>query len=69
MCCFSGGNERTSIAKETFVFTDTEGQLYHFSVEGNVIRDGTKVPPDVSFISLDYLTWVSHRSNKLSFTV
>ena len=31
------------VAKEHFVFTDPEGQLYHFSVEGNSIRDGTKV--------------------------
>ena len=31
------------VAKEHFVFTDPEGQLYHFSVEGNTIRDGTKV--------------------------
>ena len=31
------------MAKEHFVFTDPEGQLYHFSVEGNTIRDGTKV--------------------------
>ena len=30
------------VAKEHFVFTDPEGQLYHFSVEGNTIRDGTK---------------------------
>ena len=34
------------IAKEHFVFTDPEGQLYHFSVEGNAIRDGTKVPAE-----------------------
>ena len=33
------------VAKEHFVFTDPEGQLYHFSVEGNTIRDGTKVCP------------------------
>ena len=36
------------IAKEHFVSTDPEGQLYHFSVEGNAIRDGTKVPAESS---------------------
>ena len=36
------------VAKEHFVFTDPDGQLYHFSVEGNAIRDGTKVPAESS---------------------
>ena len=36
------------VAKEHFVFTDSDGQLYHFSVEGNAIRDGTKVPAESS---------------------
>ena len=36
------------VAKEHFVFTDPEGQLYHFSVEGNTIKDGTKVPAETS---------------------
>ena len=35
-------------AKEHFVFTDPLGQLYHFSVEGNAIRDGTKLPAETS---------------------
>ncbi len=50
---FSEPNEESEkplplVAKEHFVFTDTEGQLYHFSVEGNAIRDGTKVPAEAS---------------------
>jgi len=36
------------MAKEHFVFTDPVGQLYHFSVEGNAIRDGTKLPAEAS---------------------
>ena len=36
-------------AREHFVFTDNDGLLYHFIVEGNVIKDGSKIPPDVSF--------------------
>ncbi|KAK7074520.1 WD repeat-containing protein 11 [Halocaridina rubra] len=54
------GDNRTSIAKETFVFTDTEGQLYHFSVEGNVIKDGTKVPPDSQMSAITSIAWKSH---------
>ena len=36
-------NNSKLVAKEHFVFTDPEGQLYHFSVEGNSIKDGTKI--------------------------
>lgn len=54
------GGDRTSITKETFVFTDTEGQLYHFSVEGNVIKDGTKVPPDSQMSAITSIAWKSH---------
>ncbi len=34
-------------AREHFVFTDQDGLLYHFIVEGNLIKDGSKIPPDV----------------------
>jgi hypothetical protein len=46
---------KTLVAKEHFVFTDTEGQLYHFSVEGNSIRDGTKVPAEGSLCKFSQL--------------
>lgn len=49
-----------SIAKETFVFTDSDGQLYHFSVEGNVIKDGSKVPPDSQMSTITSIAWKSH---------
>lgn len=45
------------VAKEHFVFTDPEGQLYHFSVEGNAIKDGTKIPAETSlckFFSVNF---------------
>lgn len=38
--------------REHFVFTDADGLLYHFVVEGNMIKDGSKIPPDVRFPSL-----------------
>ena len=34
--------------REHFVFTDSDGLLYHFIVEGSLIKDGSKIPPDVS---------------------
>jgi hypothetical protein len=41
-------DDQNLTAKEHFVFTDPLGQLYHFSVEGNAIRDGTKLPAEAS---------------------
>ena len=41
-------DDQNLTAKEHFVFTDPLGQLYHFSVEGNAIRDGTKLPAETS---------------------
>lgn len=35
-------------AREHFVFTDTDGQVYHITVEGNTVKDGARIPPDVS---------------------
>ena len=35
--------DKLIVAKEHFVFTDPEGQLYRFSVEGNSIKEGTKI--------------------------
>lgn len=36
--------------REHLVFTDTNGQLYHFSVEGNVVKNGSTIPADVCSI-------------------
>ncbi|KAH3790799.1 hypothetical protein DPMN_169006 [Dreissena polymorpha] len=33
--------------KEHFVFTDSDGILYHFLVEGNSFTDASKIPPEV----------------------
>ncbi|PSN34557.1 WD repeat-containing protein 11 [Blattella germanica] len=40
------GSDKQLVAREHFVFSDSESQLYHFSVEGNIIRDGIKIPPE-----------------------
>jgi len=36
-------------AREHFVFTDADGQVYHLTVEGNSVKDSARIPPDVSF--------------------
>lgn len=44
-------------AREHFVFTDTDGQVYHITVEGNTVKDGARIPPDVSqFIFINVST-------------
>ncbi|KAJ4431502.1 hypothetical protein ANN_20100 [Periplaneta americana] len=40
------GPDKQLVAREHFVFSDSESQLYHFSVEGNIVRDGIKIPPE-----------------------
>ena len=33
-------------SKENFVITNTTGELYHFSTEGNIVKEITCIPPD-----------------------
>ncbi|XP_030627751.1 WD repeat-containing protein 11 isoform X2 [Chanos chanos] len=44
-------------AREHFVFTDTDGQVYHITVEGNTVRDGARIPPDGSMGSIACIAW------------
>ncbi|XP_074856631.1 WD repeat-containing protein 11 isoform X3 [Carettochelys insculpta] len=44
-------------AREHFVFTDTDGQVYHLMVEGNSVKDGTRIPPDGSMGSITCIAW------------
>ncbi|CAB1343315.1 unnamed protein product, partial [Coregonus sp. 'balchen'] len=50
-----GGGQAIS-AREHFVFTDTDGQVYHITVEGNTVKDGARIPPDVSLNSTSFST-------------
>jgi len=43
--------------REHFVFTDINGLLYHFIVEGNLVRDGSKIPPDGGMGSITSIAW------------
>ncbi|XP_046884968.1 WD repeat-containing protein 11 [Hypomesus transpacificus] len=44
-------------AREHFVFTDTDGQVYHMTVEGNTVKDGARIPPDGSMGSIACIAW------------
>ncbi|KAF2349114.1 WD40-repeat-containing domain [Trinorchestia longiramus] len=48
------------IVKETFMLSDSDGSLYHLSVEGNVIKDGVRVPPDPSVQRVTSIACKSH---------
>ena len=50
----------TRIVKETFMIADSEGFLYHLSVEGNVIKDSLRVPPDPSMQKITSIACKSH---------
>ena len=45
------------LVKEHFVFTDLAGQMYHFSVEGSLVRDGTRIPADPSVSTVTGIAW------------
>ncbi|KAM9325042.1 WD repeat-containing protein 11 [Gastrophryne carolinensis] len=44
-------------AREHFVFTDTDGQVYHLTVEGNNVKDSARIPPDGSMGSISCMAW------------
>ncbi|XP_072280801.1 WD repeat-containing protein 11 [Pyxicephalus adspersus] len=44
-------------AREHFVFTDTDGQVYHLTVEGNSVKDSARIPPDGSMGSVSCIAW------------
>ncbi|KAG8435620.1 hypothetical protein GDO86_013532 [Hymenochirus boettgeri] len=44
-------------AREHFVFTDTDGQVHHLTVEGNSIKDSARIPPDGSMGSISCIAW------------
>nr|XP_060624526.1 WD repeat-containing protein 11 isoform X1 [Anolis sagrei ordinatus] len=44
-------------AREHFVFTDTDGQVYHLTVEGNSVKDSARIPPDGSMGSITCIAW------------
>lgn len=53
-------------AREHFVFTDNDGQVYHLTVEGNSVKDSARIPPDVSVILRTPLSGVCDQGSRLS---
>uniref|UniRef100_A0A8C4QUC4 WD repeat domain 11 n=1 Tax=Eptatretus burgeri TaxID=7764 RepID=A0A8C4QUC4_EPTBU len=45
------------LAREHFVFTDPSGLIYHFTVEGTGVKEGARIPPDVSMGSISSIAW------------
>ena len=50
-------SEERPLVKEHFVFTDPAGQMYHFSVEGSQVRDGTRIPADPGVSTVSGIAW------------
>ncbi|XP_041368583.1 WD repeat-containing protein 11-like [Gigantopelta aegis] len=57
----AGGKEKKTQSKmsvrEHFVMTDKDGTVFHFIVEGNLISDVTKIPPDSGLSTVTCLAW------------
>lgn len=56
--------------KEFFVFADPDGNLYHLTVDGSVVKDGARLSPPV-FIKIfgsqiDVCLWVLFTQNTLN---
>jgi len=56
-----GGKEHSvkEVIKEHIVLTDHDGQLYHFTVEGHTIKDGTKIPAETGLGTITCISWKS----------
>ena len=54
-----GGERRGEAVREYIVMTDSEGQLYHFTVEGHTIKDGTKIPAETGLGTINSICWKS----------
>ncbi|XP_064464638.1 WD repeat-containing protein 11-like [Ornithodoros turicata] len=50
-------NRTATLLREYLVFTDTDGQLYYFTVEGSVVRDCTHIPPEAGMASITSIAW------------
>ncbi|XP_059803789.1 WD repeat-containing protein 11 isoform X2 [Hypanus sabinus] len=44
-------------AREHFIFTDNDGQTFHLTVEGNIVKDVVRIPPDGDMGSITCIAW------------
>ena len=52
------------LAKEHFIYTDSDGTLYHFAVEGSSFVDASKIPSESG---MGTITWVAWKADFLVF--
>ncbi|XP_039301193.1 WD repeat-containing protein 11-like, partial [Nilaparvata lugens] len=50
------------VAREHFVFTDTESLLYHFTLEGIFVKDVIKMPPEMG---MSQITSIAYKSSQI----
>lgn len=49
-------------SKENFVTTNSTGELYHFSIEGNIVKEISCIPPETNdTVTVTYVTWKSDK--------
>ena len=52
-----GQGRKPNKIKEHFVVTSLDGQLFHFTVEGSIVRHGARIPQDPSVPSSTCMAW------------
>ena len=62
----NGSSEQLSniLTKEHFIYTDSDGNLYHFAVEGSGFVDASKIPSESG---MGTITWVAWKADFLVF--
>ena len=60
----TGDSQPNILAKEHFIYTDSDGTLYHFAVEGNGFVDASKIPSESG---MGTITWVAWKADYLVF--
>ncbi len=52
-----GKSSQPVATKEHFVFSEMSGVLHHFWVEGNLVKEGAKLPSETSLGAITCITW------------
>lgn len=52
-----------TLVREHLVLSDNNSQLYHFSVEGDSIKDGMKIPPESGYVNM--VTSLAFKANQI----
>ena len=60
----TGESQPAVHAKEHFIYTDSDGTLYHFAVEGSSFAEASKIPSESG---MGTITWVAWKADFLVF--